>query len=198
MRFTVVTEPTAEVLTSADPVLRQMMRLEDDETDQDALIDSLCVVARQKIEDHTGRRLLTQTVEGLRDCFPGHDSAMELPIGPIQSVSSLEYAQESDGAFVALDAEFWRFAQSSEPGQLEPAYEGCWPFNEVRDQTASVRVTLIVGYGDDAQSLPAPLLHALRMYVAHLYQHREDTDGDLPPIIHGMIDPAYTLWFSGN
>jgi uncharacterized phiE125 gp8 family phage protein len=60
---------------------------------------------------------------------------------------------------------------STEPGQIAPAYGGVWPY--AAEVPAAVVYRIVCGYGSGA-SVPAELLHAIRLIVGHWYENREE------------------------
>ena len=79
MALAIKTAPTTEPLTIDEAKLH----LREDGTDQDDLISSLIVAARQHVEDVLKRSLITQTWELWLEEFPSRDY-IEIPFPPLQ------------------------------------------------------------------------------------------------------------------
>lgn len=130
------TPPSAEPisLTEAKAHLRV------DGTDDDALITSLIVTARQHVEAETERILITQTWDLYEDEFP---DVIEIPYPPLQSISVITYTDE-DGVTQTLATSVYTVDMDSEPGQVYEAYNQTWP--NTRNEDKVVKVTFVAGY----------------------------------------------------
>lgn len=195
MALSLLTAPASEPLGSSDAVLRQQLQLVADETDQDALIDALCATARARVEAYTRRRLLTQTVRVTRDHFGvGFDGPVLLPIAPVQSVDQVQF-QDGVGAWQTVSPDHYELQRSRVPNRLRPAYGRSWPVPRVH--TDVVRIDLVVGYGAAPGDVPADILQAMRLLVAHLYFNREATSAagpaEIPLGFRDMLDP-HRIW----
>lgn len=130
-----VTGPTAEPihLTEAKAHLRV------DNTDEDALITALIVVAREQAEATTRQALLLQTFDLTLDSFP---CEIALP-GPLRSVVSITYT-DPDGATQTLAAADYTVDAKSAVARVIPAYGLAWP--SVRDHINAVTVRYRAGF----------------------------------------------------
>lgn len=187
MALSTITPPASEVVDSSDTVLRQWLRLEADETEQDELIDDLAVAAQAKVEAFTRRRLVTQTVRLLLDGFC--DSGVELPIAPVASVDQVQYLNDA-GAWTTLASSAYQLIASRVPNELHPAYGQIWPVP--REDAAVVRIDLVVGYGD-AADVPEPFQQAIRRLTSHFYYHRDQVEDSLPGSIRDLLMP-HVFW----
>lgn len=61
--------------------------------------------------------------------------------------------------------------RQSEPARITPTYSNSWP--TIREQIAAIQVNYIAGYGDLRTDVPAGIRQAMKMLVAHWYEHRE-------------------------
>lgn len=142
------------------------------DTDDD-LIEAFAAAIAESLDGYTGtlgRALLTQTWKLYLDRFPQGRLPLRLPLPPLQSVTSIVYldalgdAQTLDPAtYVVLDGR---------RAEIEPAYGFCWP--RTLCQARSVTVEFVCGYGEPAD-VPKPIKTAATMYVAALYENREQT-----------------------
>jgi uncharacterized phiE125 gp8 family phage protein len=155
--------PAEEPVTTAEA--KAHCRVDHD--DEDTLIASLIVAARQWCESWTGRQFVTATWRLSLDGFPG--CAIRLPKPPLQSVSSVAY-DAADGTATTLGSSAYRTDADSEPGRLTPAYGLTWP--TARCQTNAVRVTYVAGYGA-ASAVPKAVKQAILLLVGHWYANRE-------------------------
>lgn len=173
---------TVSVAPTVEPVsLTEMkLHLREDADGQDSLITALIKAAREKVEIETRRALVTQTQILRLDGFPRSDTAamaIEVPNPPLQSVTSIQYVDES-GATQTLDAADYLVDTASEPARITPVYNGSWPI--ARAQINAVTVTFVAGYApgsgsptDYAANVPEGLKAAIKLLVGAWYEHRE-------------------------
>jgi len=138
-------------------------------SDEDALIASQIVAARQWIEEQTYRQLITATWDLVLDEFPSGDKPIQVPRAPLQSVTSIEYT-DTAGDAQTLDASRYVVTASRQPGLIRPAYGLVWP--EALDAPDTVTVRFVAGYGT-AGAVPELLRAAIKLLVAQLYEFRE-------------------------
>lgn len=138
-----------------------------DFSDDDDLITALIKTATASLESYTRTRLITQTVQVTADSFL---KLRSLPVWPVQSVVSVVY-DDLDGVETTWDPALFTHRRSVKPNQIVPAYEETWP--HARDHVDAVRVTLVVGYGDAAEDVPAEIRHAMKLMISELYNNRE-------------------------
>lgn len=191
MALTTTSGPASEIFTADD--MRDLLSLQDDETDRDALIDNYVASARGWVEAYTKCRLLTQTVRLSLDGFGcGYADAVPLPIAPIQSVEQVQYL-DGNGAWQTMAEADYRLIGSQSPNELRPAYGQTWPVPRI--DVDVVRIDLIVGYGDAATDVPAPIQQAIRMLVQAWFDPDvADTDPDaVRAAVEQWISP-FRLW----
>jgi len=166
--LSLVTGPAAEPLSTADA----KAHLRVDSSDENAYIDALVIAARNYVERATNRALITQTWKLTLDRFPCKHVPILLKRSPLQSVSSIVYI-DGDGAEQTWSSGEYVVDAASTPGRVGPGpdYEG--PDAQL-DRFAACTITFIAGYGASSASIPAPLIHAIRMLVAHWFENRED------------------------
>lgn len=154
-----------------EPVSLSEMRLHlrVDHDDEDALIQALITAARQHAETVTRRQLVTATWELREDAFPSGPE-WPLPLPPLQSVASVKYLGE-DGTEQTFDASNYVVDTASEPGRIVLKPGASWPSGPLYPAGAA-RVRFVAGYGG-ASAVPEPIKAAIKLIVAHLYEHRE-------------------------
>lgn len=179
---TVTSAPSTEPITTA--TAKAHIQIASGNTADDTLIDSLVAAARAWVEQATNLRLVTQTIVARYDAAPDAGAPLLLPCGPVQSVSSIKYYElantsptVSTGTFSASSYLVDTFSQwprvALHDGQS-------WP-DDLRGINA-LEVTAIVGYGA-AAAVPQPIIHAILMLVAFLYDQRSSVG----------IDPGLTI-----
>ena len=188
MSLSVVTPAATELLSSSDAVLRQHLRLEADETDQDSVIDAYCAAARDKAERYIRRRLITQTLRLTCDGFPC--GGFHLGVGPVQSIEEVAY-RDDDEVWQTVASSVYRLIDSVSPAEIGLRYGQVWPV--ASSDRANVRAEVVVGYGVSASDVPAAIVQAVRLLVAHMFHEREpvtkDGGRELPLAVRDLLDP---------
>lgn len=162
MPYKVITQPSVEPVTLDEA--KNHCRV--DGTEDNALITSLIVAARESAEHEIGRALCTQTRELILDAFP---PAFVLRGAPVQSVVSVRYL-DSTGIEVELDPQDYQLDNASEPAYVVPAYGRAWP--DSYPVPNAVRVRYICGYGG-ASAVPSGIKAWILLAVGTLHAQRE-------------------------
>lgn len=162
MPTTVVTAPTTYPISLSEA----KAHLRVTESDDDIYITALIKAATAEAETFTQRALMTQTWDVFSDYFC---SMMEMPKGPLQSVTSVKYI-DTDGTQQTEAASVYTVDTDSDPGIVRLAYNQSW--SSVRDQANAVTIRIVAGYGN-AAAVPMPIKQAMLIHVAHLYESRE-------------------------
>lgn len=136
-------------------------------TDEDDLIWSLVIAAREYAENYTHRAFITRTWEWRRDDFGCW--VLQAPLSPLRSVSSIQYV-DGQGDTQTLATTEYQVDASSTPGRIQPAYGKAWP--ATRPQMNAVTVTFVAGYGD-AVDVPQQVKQALLLIIGEYYARRE-------------------------
>lgn len=187
----VTTEPSAEPILIADA--KNHLRVDHD--DEDLLINILIQSARETVEQRTNRSLITQTRTMKMDYFPlcwgrtyrAQWPAIELPYGPVSSVTSVKYYDESDVEQTYSSSNYWVDISSGIP---KIVVKNSWP--STYDKPNAVEVVYVAGYGVSGSSVPSPIRNAMLLLIAHLYEHREQVGEimhELPFGVHDFIAP---------
>lgn len=164
---TLQTAPAAEPVSVAEA--REHCRIT--HTDEDTYLGVLIKAARRWCENETGLAFITQTWDFGVDCFWGADS-LELPRAPLQSVTSITYV-DTDGDSQTLDSDTYTADTATMPGRIYLAYSQSWP--DTRAQPLAVTVRAVCGFGDASTDVPEEAIHAVKMLVGTMYEHRETT-----------------------
>ena len=190
-----VTAPASEPLTRTEAKLH--LRVDSSFTDDDSLIDALITAARQHVESHTRRALVTQTWDLFLDAFPaGNEICVPLPT--LQSVTSLKYT-DSAGAVTTWSTSNYIVDTAHAPGRIVPAYGVYWPvFTPSPSNPVAVR--FVAGYGA-AAAVPEAIKAALELLIGHWYENREAVIGianstalaPVPLAVEALLAP-YRVW----
>lgn len=127
-----------------------------------------------------GRCLVSQTVEYTMDRFPAEGwweysrfvSAFDLPLSPMQSVTSIKYLDEN-GTEQTLASSNYRVLNAgveTKRGRVELAYDETWP--DTRPIEQAVTVTYVAGFGA-RNAVPWKYRQLIMAWVKELYDHRD-------------------------
>ena len=186
------------VSTPADepPITVEQARLHCriDQDTEDALLESWIYDAVQAWESYTGVLLMPQVVDRYLDAFC---PVIELARAPIRSITSIIYT-DTAGVSQTLDAADYQADLASRKARIAPAYGKVWPVT--RSQFNAVRVRFAAGYADTEQ-IPADIIAALRLYVGHRYENRQDVVlgtivTQLPNAYRAVADRYRISWFA--
>jgi uncharacterized phiE125 gp8 family phage protein len=167
------------VVATAEPVSlpEAKTHLRVTSTADDSRIRGFLASSRVWVENETRRRLCSQTLAQYRDGFPCWDPrrplplnpsgwsdsyGIELPFGPVKSVSSVQYFDASNQQ-QTLDASLYEVDLKSTPARLQPVFGRNWPITYAR--LNAVTVTFVVGYGD----IPEVARTAILLKLQELY-----------------------------
>ncbi|ADG70062.1 phiE125 gp8 hypothetical protein (plasmid) [Planctopirus limnophila DSM 3776] len=155
--------PADEPITLAD--LKRQIRV--DTSDEDDQLTAYIKAARELLEEHTERALVTQTRQLYLDRFPSCQT-IEIPCTPVTSIESIEYIDPT-GQLQELDPSSYVADLVSSPARIRPAYGRFWP--AIRYQMNAVIVTFEAG--QDVDEVPERAKQAIRLLAGHWYANRE-------------------------
>ena len=194
MAETVITAaPQIEPVTLAEA--RTHLRIDDDNTADDALIAVLIAAAREQCEHETGRRLITQTREMVLDAFPcsGESIRLHADCFKAQAIESITYL-DTGGVWQTVDSATYALDPHSLPGYAFPADGAAWPA-DVADSANAVRIKVVCGYGSATTDVPQALRQWMLMQIGAMYVQRETfavgaSVAELPTrIVDRLLDP---------
>lgn len=180
--------PTIEPVSVAE--MRMHCRI--DHTDEDEYLAALIVAARMWCEDYCRRSFITRTIELKR---PKFDESMDLPRGPVQSVTSVQY-QDQDGATQTLSTDTWQYVGDPVMARVVVRSGKAWPVTNVEEHP--VAITYVTGYGDASADVPMTIRQAIKMMVAQLYEYREPivtgtSIAHVPMAVESLLSPYRVL-----
>ncbi len=192
LKLKLVTEPQNQPLSLNEA--KAFLKLGDDDTADDALIMALLRAAVRHVETFTGRALITQTWrltldrwpsrsrlddqlwEGVREAAERVETTnfIEIPKAPLQSVSAFQVFDSSDAASTVATTVYFVDGES-QPGRVGLRHGQTWPSTTQRPHHG-IQITIVAGYGDDANGVPDDILAGLRLLLAHFYENRAACD----------------------
>lgn len=182
MTVRVATPPAFKPVTRSQAKL--WCRIDDDITDQDAVIDMLISAMTDYAEHLTGRAFIQRGLQLIEQgwktvCLGGVEyDGFELPQAPLVSVESIHYL-DTDGVDQVLSTSLYDVHIDREPGVIVRAYQQTWPTVRMRPNGVKVNYTAGYVYGspsaeaDQQSALPDNLKLWLHARLATLYENRE-------------------------
>lgn len=170
-----------EPLTLAEA--KRYLSLSPDDTTEDSDITAMIVSARMWAEFLLWRTIVQRTVVVYFPALPFDDGPLYLPMGPVNSVTTLE-VMDDDEAYQEIDSDDYRLYPDNEmiPAHLRPAPGNCWPIeNQIMFRVpTAVKVTMSCG---DA-SIPKLIVDGVKILLKSLYGQRDlmTCDMDVRPI----------------
>jgi hypothetical protein len=190
---TLITAPSSEPVTLQEA--KSWARITDDE--ENALINTLIVAARQEAEKYLRSVLITQTWEltidlcsgslddklgdgvyqiAISELYGSLPNAISLPYAPIQSITSVKYYDlNNTEATYSSD----NYTLDTAGGRLLLNYGAVWPSNMRRN--ASLKIRYVAGYGTGA-NVPAQIKIAMMGYVQSMYESRGVCESGADPL----------------
>jgi len=148
----------------------------------DAIIVSLIETSRIWCESFQHRSYITQTWTLYLDRFPS-GRQIEIPLPPLQQISSLSYKDENDtlqivsfldtSGSAVFETDDYIIDVASEPGRLCIKNGRSWPNTSCNVQ--AVQLQFIAGYGA-AADVPKNMKSAILLKLSDLYENRGDAE----------------------
>jgi uncharacterized phiE125 gp8 family phage protein len=172
MALYLVTAPALEPVTVEEAKAHSRI----DHSDDDALVASLIVAARQYVETYTQRALVTQTWDWKLDGFPC--GAMTLPMPPTLSVTSITYLDTANVSQTWSAADYlteFPVGEQAAPARITSDYGISYP--STYGVMNAVTIRFVAGYAATAEAaviaIPASLKTVIKVLVAHWYEQRQ-------------------------
>lgn len=166
MGLVLLTGPLEEPVSVAEA----KAHLRVDTAEDDTLIGFLITAAREHVEAHCRRALITQTWDLFLDRWP-RGGEIVLPRARLVSVTSVQYHDE-DGGTSVFSAANYAVDAAGEPGRVRLQAGASWPSVGLRPVNG-VQVRFVAGYGA-ATAVPRGIRQAVLLLVGALYENREE------------------------
>jgi uncharacterized phiE125 gp8 family phage protein len=197
LRYVLATPPAVEPISLAD--VHTHLRIDDDDTSQDATLNILIAAAREYAEKYTGRCLIDQSWKAVADGFPSYceDQGLFLKRSPVKAVTEITYIA-ADGSLRGVDPATYVVDTSDDVACIAPVYGARWP--QFRPQRASLTVKFTAGYGANGATVPPTIRNWMLVRIATAFDHREAEEvvakGKLEPLayVDGLLDSAKVWW----
>lgn len=183
MRLSRTGAPASQPITLAEA--KAHLRLTS--TAHDTLIANLISAATELVDGRYGilrRALITQTWQLQLYDFPVCRH-IELPLPPLQSVTSVQYYDTSNVLQTFANTEY-SVGATEFVGRIDLNDTASWP--GVYDREDAVTITFVAGYGI-ASTVPMPIKQALLLMVAALFANPEGGPAAIPPAAAALLGP---------
>lgn len=164
------TAPSVEAVTLEEA--KAHLRLEHD--DDDDAIEAMLAAAREHLEGFNGATKRAFIAQDWRVAVTGPDGFGRLfaPVSPASAIVSIQYYPPDSDTLTTATAGDFRLIKAPDWAYIEPKAGKSWP--SLDDRPDALQAVFTCGYGDAAEDVPAPLLHAIKLLVGHLYENREE------------------------
>jgi uncharacterized phiE125 gp8 family phage protein len=154
--------------------MKVWLRVDEDETIDDGLIQALIGSARERVEERHNRAFLTRSFDAYLDDTPCGDE-VRLPRAPLVSVTSIKGFSSTDltdtgGTAMSTDGFYADVA--SEPGRVVLTGSAAWPTATRAANALIIRFT--AGESTSPYGVQERAKTEIKQLVARLYEHRGD------------------------
>lgn len=192
------TVPTSEPLDLTET--KRFLDIDASDTNDDSLVAALIKAARDRFEDYTGRRLITQDWYLYLNDWPGsevypdsdYEDEIELPGTPLISVTAVKYYDQSGIAYT-FAATNYHADVSTEPGRIVLAGTATWPSTTSLRPSQGIEIEYKCGYGAAYSNVPPGIQLILQMLVQHWFHNRSDL-GKVSSEVQSMMDDYRILY----
>lgn len=181
MGLTLVTPPTVYPVTLEEA--RTQCRILN--TDHDARLTGFIAAATAHVERILDLSLMTRTYALTLDVF---SDSIELPRGPVQSITSVEYIDEA-GNSQTLATSYYTADLASSRHWIVRNSDATWP--DLLDTVNAVTVTYVAGHDElpaDYDDVKAAILLAVQHWN-DLGELQDATKAAIPPWFDALIQP---------
>ncbi len=162
-KLVLATAQDGEPLTESE--LRTHLKIED--TVEDTYLGGLITTARKALEEMYWTQFITATYDQYFDRFAGELKLRKPPLGNVTSVTYTDIG----GSSQTVETSVWEEGLVDGVGVVRLKYQQTWP-SDARGHPDTVVVRFTGGYGE-ADAVPGPIRHAMKLLCGHLHQHRE-------------------------
>jgi hypothetical protein len=166
-----------------------------DHADDDETLAAIVRAATAYLDGPNGilrTALLKQTWRDAWSGFPESYSRLQLSAEPLIAVTSVEYIAPGTTTWTPMAAEDYHGYTDATGSWVELADGESWPDTATRPE--AVRITYTAGFGPSASDVPANIIHAAKLLVAHYYENREAVligtiSGNIPMGVDALLAP---------
>lgn len=172
--------PLAEPLSLAE--IKAHLRLDDDS--EDGLLAGYLVAAREAVERHLRRTLISRRWQSVLDAWPA--GPVRLPRPPLLAVEAVRVFDAAGAASLVPPSDY-RVETRAEPGFLLAASAAGLPRPGLFP--SGIEIDFVAGYGTDWNAVPSPIRQALLMMVSDLFESRSSAAPAIAGTVRSLLDP---------
>ena len=171
------------------------LHLRVDGTDEDSLITALIGAAVAHLDGLgvLGRAMITQSWAEWVGSSPG---IVTLPIGPFQSLTSVEYYDDA-GALQTATLSDYEVRLEGDRVNVRPKTGKAWP--DAATRSDAIKIVYVAGYGDAGTDVPQSIRQAILLMVGHWYENRtavsEANLKEVPLAVDALIGIERVGWY---
>jgi uncharacterized phiE125 gp8 family phage protein len=158
------TPATLEIVSLAKA--KKQLRLETSFTDEDDLIQAYIDAAVIASENFIGGHIQQKNMLITMDSF---DSPIEFEAFPMQSITTVKYFPADGSAEATMDDTLYKLTKVNDK-VFSLRFVNDVP--EIAERFDAVTITIVVGFATN--KTPKPILQAILLQVADMYERRED------------------------
>lgn len=161
------TPPSVRILS----LIEAKAHLRVDHGDDDTLIEALILAAESYLDGWSGvlgRCLISQEWAISRECWP--ESCFELMFPDVSSIV-VTYRDEAD-VEQTLEATNFYLLEGASCSLLQ--WKDSFTAPSLFDRGDAVTATVIAGYGETPDKIPAAIIHAAKLMIGSWYEQREN------------------------
>lgn len=137
---------------------------------KDDYITGLQLACRVAVERYLNRALITQTWKVYYDEWC---EDLLIPFPPLQSVESLKFFDILGAQTTLAESDYYWVVKTEEPGRIKKKFNAVYPILQYSRPDA-IEIAFTAGYGDEADDVPAPIKHGIKLMLTKYYEHRGD------------------------
>ena len=182
MNWYTVDSSTAAFSVLATTTAKKHLNLPLEPTDDDVEIDAMVCAAENFVAARAGGRYgIQRTIDVVMSRFPYGDDPFCIPIGPLQSITSITYFDANNSSTTLASSDITLHKPRQRMPYIRPIVDTTWPGTQHRDDAVTVKA--VVGHstgstdaGTERAKVPAAFTHACKLALADLYENRGDVD----------------------
>lgn len=174
--------PAIEPVTLAEA--KNWLRI--DQTEDDALIQTLITSARLVVEANARVMMIAQTWRLVMDSWPS-SPAIAMQLKPLISFDAVRVKDSAGNPQIVPPQ---TYLEDKTPNKARICFLSVPPTPGVK--FAGIEIDLTLGFGPSASDVPGPLRQAIRLLLARWYENRGDTETDaqnLPAAVESIVAP---------
>ena len=164
-----------------------------DSASENDLIESYILGASKLCSEIVGRQLISETWKYSLECSANE---ITLPFTPVSSLTTIQYF-DSDNASQTLDVDDFFIYNFDTETVIEPVLNFSWP--SLFSRRDALNITFVAGFGATGADVPETIKRAIRLTVAHWYEHRTAvvmgmTANELPIGVQNLLNVERIGW----